>query len=184
MQIARNRLQDDALPYPVDNPPGSASRLARTVYTLIRFAVGAIFVWSGTVKLLDHRHFAVIIEAYGLIPEAAVVPGALALSLLELLAGLGLMRDLRGSLVLITGMLMLFMAILGYGLWMGLDVDCGCFGPGDPEAGAFHGMRPALYRDMVMAAAIGYLFLWRRIGSVRPRAFCELLTTDRTRRRS
>ena len=41
----------------------------------------------------------------------------------------------------------LFMAILGYGISMGLDVDCGCFGPEDPESKAFHGLRAALYRD-------------------------------------
>jgi len=57
---------------------------------------------------------------------------------------------------------------VGYGLELGLDVDCGCFGPGDPEGRAYHSLRPALYRDTIMLAGIGYLFLWRRWQSARP----------------
>ncbi len=178
MRLIRQSLRDDTLvhrrAFRPQAPSSSKYRLAALAYTLIRFAIGAVFVWSGAIKLLDHRNFAVIIESYGLIPEATVVPTAIVLSLLELLAGLGLIWDLQGTLSVITGLLLLFMAILGYGLWMGLDVDCGCFGPEDPEAEAYHGLRPALYRDMVMMAGIGYLFLWRRIGSIRPRSISEL----------
>ncbi|MEJ2158353.1 MAG: DoxX family protein, partial [Desulfobacteraceae bacterium] len=59
-------------------------------------------------------------------------------------------------------LLLLFMMVLGYGIWLGLDVDCGCFAAGDPEGGAYHGLRPALYRDAVMLAGMGYLILWKR----------------------
>jgi hypothetical protein len=74
--------------------------------------------------------------------------------LLEVIAGIGLLFDIRGSLALITGLLVLFMVVLGYGIWMGLDVDCGCFGPEDPEAEAFHGLRLSLFRDLVMMAGV------------------------------
>ena len=160
--------------FPSLAPSSSKSKFASLVYTLIRVAIGTVFLWSGTHKLVDHRHFAVIIEAYGLISDAIVSPTAILLSFLELVAGFGLMWDLKGSLVLVTGMLLLFMTILGYGMWMGLDVDCGCFGPLDLEAEAYHGLRPALYRDLVLLAGIGYLFFWRRIGSIRPRRLSEL----------
>lgn len=173
MLIVKHHERDDAVvrTNAVQSPSSvfSGYRVGRLAYCLIRIAIGAIFVWSGASKLLDHQQFAVIIEAYGLIPEMTVVPTAFTLTLLELLAGIGLILDIQGSLGLITGMLLLFMAILSYGLWIGLDVDCGCFGPEDPEAEAFHGLRPALYRDMVMLTGIGYLFFWRRIASIRPR---------------
>jgi hypothetical protein len=71
------------------------------------------------------------------------------------------MLDIQGSLVVITGLLGFFMVILGYGIWMGLDVDCGCFGPDDPETRAFHGLRSALVRDMIMMLSIFYLY-WSR----------------------
>ena len=138
------------------------------LYRLVRFSLGIVFVWSGCAKLIDPSGFAAIIEAYGLIPQALVLPTAWLLSLLEILTGAGLICNLQGCLGLMTGLLIFFMGILGYGLGLGLDVDCGCFGPGDPEGRAYHSLRPALYRDTIMLAGIGYLFLWRRWQSARP----------------
>ena len=96
------------------------------------------------------------------------MPVAVGLPVLEVIAGIGLLLDVRGSLALITGLLVLFMVVLGYGIWMGLDVDCGCFGPKDPEAEAFHSLRPALYRDFVMITGVVYLYFWRRYQSIKP----------------
>ncbi len=131
------------------------------LYFLVRLAFSVIFFWSGLTKLLDPVSFAVVVDAFGLMPESWVMPAAVGLSILEIAAAAGLLLDVRGSLTLASGMLVLFMAVLAYGLWLGLDVDCGCFGPGDPEGKAFHGLRPALYRDLVMMAGIFYLYLWR-----------------------
>ena len=151
-----------------------SSKTALWIYRLLRLSVGITFIWSGLSKLIDPKSFATIIEAYGLIPEAAIVPAAIGLSLLEVAAGAGLVIDMQWSLAVIAGLLILFAAILGYGLWMGLDVDCGCFGTDDPEGAAYHSLRPALYRDMAMLAGIGYLFLWRRQQSVQPIRFSDL----------
>ena len=125
-------------------------------------------MWSGIAKLMDPKSFAVIIEAFGLIPESLVMPAAVFLPALEVIAALGLIVDIEGSLATVSGLLILFMAILGYGIWMGLDLDCGCFGPNDPEAKAYHGLRPALYRDIVMMAGVLYLYFWRFSRSFRP----------------
>jgi hypothetical protein len=59
----------------------------------------------------------------------------------------------------------LFIAVLAYGLWMGLDVDCGCFGPEDPEAEAFHALRLSFYRDLLMLTGVGFMYGWRRIAA-------------------
>lgn len=159
----------------VDFPstPSSVDRLL-WFYRFTRIGLGAVFVWSGFNKLLDPLGFAIIIESYGLIPEITVFPAALLLSSIELVAGLGLICDLQYTLGLITGLLVLFLLILGYGLWMGLDADCGCFGPGDPEAGAYHGLRSALYRDLSMLAGIGYLYYHRRRQSIQPLTFSNV----------
>lgn len=130
-------------------------------YRVIRILLGGIFLWSGLSKLIDLAPFVIIIDAYGLIPEGWTMTVALGLSILEIIAGLGLLLDIRGMLAVIAALLVMFMAILGYGVWMGLDIDCGCFGPGDPEAKAYNGLRPALYRDIVMMAGVLYLYFWR-----------------------
>jgi len=137
------------------------SRLSSLLYTLIRWLLGSIFLVSGVSKLSDLQQFAHIIEAYGLISPELVFPAGLGLSLLEVLAGLGLVLDVRYALTTITGQLILFIFILGYGLALGLDVDCGCFGSDDPEGNAFHSLRPALYRDLAMLAGVGFLYFQR-----------------------
>ncbi|MCB2145532.1 MAG: DoxX family membrane protein [Deltaproteobacteria bacterium] len=151
------------------------------MYRLLRWLLGGLFIYSGATKLLAPHLFAVLIDAYGIVPDGLLMPVAVILPALEVLAGVGLLFDIHGSLVVITGLLLLFVAILGYGIWMGLDVDCGCFGPEDPEAEAFHGLRPALYRDMVMLTAVVFLYGWRRYRRVQTRKISLLMDKWLTR---
>ena len=130
--------------------------------------LGVIFIYAGGTKLLEPETFAVLIEAYGIVPEGLLMPVAIGLPFLEVVAGFGLLFDIRGSLALITGLLVLFMVVLGYGIWMGLDVDCGCFGPEDPEAKAFHGLRLSLLRNLVMMTGVIFIYGWRRYRAIRP----------------
>jgi hypothetical protein len=137
-------------------------------YRICRFTLGSIFIYAGGTKLLEPEIFAVLIEAYGIVPEGLLMPVAVGLPLLEVIAGIGLLFDIRGSLALISGLLVFFSGVLGYGIWIGLDVDCGCFGPEDPEAEAFHGLRLSLYRDLVMIAGVIFIYGWRRYRAIRP----------------
>lgn len=143
-------------------------KLFDLTYQLFRWGLGAVFIYAGSVKLLAPQTFAILIDAYGLVPEFLLMPVAIALPALEVAAGIGLIFDIEGSLPVTGGLLVLFVAILSYGIWMGLDVDCGCFGPDDPEAAAFHGLRESLCRDLVMIAGIVFLFVWRRYRAIRP----------------
>lgn len=138
------------------------------LYRLCRWTLGGIYIFAGGTKLLEPEIFAVLIDAYGIVPEGLLMPVAIGLPFLEVIAGFGLLFDIRGSLALITGLLVLFMMVLGYGIWMGLDVDCGCFGPEDPEAEAFHGLRLSLFRDLVMVIGVIFIYGWRRYRAIRP----------------
>jgi len=138
------------------------------IYKLTRWLLGGVFIYAGSTKLLEPETFAVLIEAYGVLPEILLMPVAVALPALEVTAGIGLLFDIEGSLSVVAGLVGLFIAILGYGIWMGLDVDCGCFGPDDPEAEAFHGLRLSLYRDLVMLAGIAFIYGWRRYRAIKP----------------
>lgn len=108
---------------------------------------------------MDPRAFARAISGYGLIPEVLLVPVAIGLPLLELLGGLGLAFDYRGGLKVITGLLLIFLLVLGYGVIKDLDVDCGCFSA--EEIHARDSLRVALYRDIGLLASVLYLFYWR-----------------------
>ena len=138
------------------------------IYILTRCVIGIIFIYAGIVKLAEPKVFAVLIDSFGILPSVMITPAALGLPLLEILTGAGLMFNIRGSLVIITAMLILFIAVLGYGVSMGLDIDCGCFGPGDPEAKAFYGLRTTLFRDIILLALCVYLYTWQRTKAIKP----------------
>ena len=129
-------------------------------YRLIRIALGIVFVWAGAAKLMDPESFADIISAYELVPEAFLVPVAIGLPALELIAGLCLIFDVRGSLSVILSLLVMFAFVLWFGILKDLDIDCGCFSAEELKVHA--DLRSALYRDLGMIAAALYLFWWRR----------------------
>jgi uncharacterized membrane protein YphA (DoxX/SURF4 family) len=126
-------------------------------YRVVRFALGSIFVYAGLTKLLDPKAFAKLISHYDLIPESLLVPVAIGLPVVEFLAGLGLIFAIRGSLSIIFGLLIMFVVVLWYGILRNLDIDCGCFSPQEIKSHA--SLWHAFYRDIVMIAAAGYLFL-------------------------
>ncbi|MCP4669624.1 MAG: DoxX family protein, partial [Deltaproteobacteria bacterium] len=82
-------------------------------YRLTRTLVAAVFLWSGGTKMMDPAAFAEIVEAYGLVPDIGIMAIAVGLPALEFVAALGLLLDLRGSLGVISGLLILFMGVLG-----------------------------------------------------------------------
>lgn len=132
-----------------------------TIYQLARFALCAAFIYAAVSKLSDPRAFAVVIEAFGFVPDAALLPIAIGLPALEVVAAIALAFERKGGLTSITLLLLLFIAILGYGIHMGLAVDCGCFGPDEPEARAFSSLYSSFIRDMAMLAGCAYLYGWR-----------------------
>ncbi|MCB2187832.1 MAG: hypothetical protein KQJ78_15535 [Deltaproteobacteria bacterium] len=131
-------------------------------YLVVRLALAGLFLAAGALKLLDLDAFAKTIAAFGLLPGFLVPWAALLLPPLEIVAALALALDRPLGLAAVSGFLVLFLLVLLYALWLGLDIDCGCYGPGDPEGEAFHSLRTSLYRDLGMLAGAGYLY-WLRL---------------------
>ena len=131
------------------------------IYRLVLWALSVLFIWAGTVKLTDLVSFGVVIRDFGIVPEWSVMAIAIALPVLEILAAVGLVLNIRGSLTIITGLLALFILIVGYAILLGLDIDCGCFGPEDPEFRAYSSLHITLYRDMAMLSGVFFLYCWR-----------------------
>lgn len=136
------------------------------MYRIIRWILAGIFIWSGVSKLIEPDNFAVIIDEFNILPTSLVWPTAYALPVLEVVAGIGLVFDLWGSLTFITGLMILFMAVLVYGIRMGIDVDCGCFGMFDPATSLYGKLKPALVRDIIIMFGVIYLyyFRWKKKG--------------------
>jgi uncharacterized membrane protein YphA (DoxX/SURF4 family) len=131
------------------------------LYRIVRLGLAALFIYAGVTKLLDPKAFAHIVSAYGIVPESILPVVAVGLPLLETVAGIGLLLDIRGSLAVISGMLGLFIFVLEFGILKNLDVDCGCFGT--EELAQRGSLRQALYRDLALIGIIvPYLYLSRR----------------------
>jgi uncharacterized membrane protein YphA (DoxX/SURF4 family) len=128
-------------------------------YHLPRIALGGIFIYSGIIKLADVKGFANLISQYDLVPEQLLAPVAIGLPGLELLAGMALLFEIPGALATIFAMLLMFCTVLWYGILKDLDIDCGCFST--KELQGQDSLRQALYRDFVMIAVCGGLFLYR-----------------------
>jgi hypothetical protein len=126
--------------------------------------VAGLFLYASFFKLRDTEAFAEAISEFGLIGENVLFATALAIIALEIVAGLGLLLDIRGALGLIVALLFVFVAVLGHGISLGLDISCGCLGPGDSELG----LHEALLRDFVLLAACGYLYWSRWVRSSPP----------------
>ena len=150
------------------SPSPARAPVLHWAYRLTRWGLAAVFFGAGAAKLADPAAFAALIDAYGLVPDPLLLPLAVGLPLTEVVAAIGLLADIRGSLAVIAGLMAVFVAILAYGIRLGLDVDCGCFGPDDIESRAYHGLQAALNRDLIMTAGIAFLYAWRRSRSVRP----------------
>ena len=127
----------------------------------MRLLLGGIFLIAGVAKLVDPRAFARIISAYGLLPEELLVPAAIGLPAIELLAGLCLSFNVRGSLAAICALLTCFLFVLGYAIWKNLDVDCGCFS--QLEIHAKNSLLSAFLRDLGLMAVSFYLMAWQRV---------------------
>lgn len=132
---------------------------------LIRIGLGMVFVYAGITKLMDPKAFARIISQYDLLPEPFLPIAAIGLPLLELLAGIGLILSIRGSLSLVFTLLIFFIAILWYGILKDLNVDCGCFSGEELKGQA--SLWEAFYRDLIMTGAAIFIFYLRWVQSDR-----------------
>lgn len=130
------------------------------LYHLLRLSLAFIFIYAGLVKLMNPQAFAHALAQFELIPDGLLPIVALGLPGVELLAGLGLAFDLRFCMTAILVMLTGFLLILGYAILKDLDIDCGCFTL--DELTERTSVKMAFFRDLLMVAAICFLFWWRR----------------------
>jgi uncharacterized membrane protein YphA (DoxX/SURF4 family) len=94
-----------------------------------RFVLGGVFIYASLDKIRHPELFAEAVYNYQLSPEVAVNLVALWLPWLELLSGglLVLGVWVRASSLILSGLLIIFLASLGINLARGLDIHCGCF---------------------------------------------------------
>ena len=110
------------------------NRIFRAVALVLRLALGGIFVYAAWSKLKDPwALFAMGIDSYHALPLWAVEWVARTLPWVELMVGALLIagRWMRVATVATSLMLMVFFGLMVRAYSQGLEINCGCFGPGE-----------------------------------------------------
>jgi uncharacterized membrane protein YphA (DoxX/SURF4 family) len=139
------------------------NKVLRPVLLAIRIVLGAVFVYGGYVKLrAPWPLFGMAIDSYHLVPLRYIEPLARTIPWFEVVVGLLLIfgRFMRISTATVSLTLAIFFAAMLHAFLNHQEIDCGCFGPGDPIS------KWTLLRDGSMLA--GSLFLtWMALRSPR-----------------
>lgn len=132
----------------------------RTVLIVFRIVLGGLFVYAGAIKALGPLDFAQNIRNYRLVGQSLSFAVALVLPWLEILAGAFLVAGIwkRGASLVVSGLLVFFIALTVLTMIRGLDIDCGCFGAVDRKAGL-----SVILEDLAMLYP-GLCVLWAPAG--------------------
>ena len=123
-----------------------------------RFVLGAVFLVAGGMKVAHPGDFFSDLLGFGVpFPELFLRVVAVYLPWLEVFAGLGLLLNFWPETVrpLMAALCLVFVLMLGQAVLRGLDLNCGCFGPGG--RGWFERPDVALVRAVVLFALSIYV---------------------------
>jgi uncharacterized membrane protein YphA (DoxX/SURF4 family) len=115
----------------------------------LRIGLGAVFVYSAWTKLRDPwALFGMAIDSYHALPPWAVEWVARTLPWVELAIGVLLIigRWMRIASVVASALLLVFFGLMVRAFAKGMEINCGCFGPGEIIS------RMTLLRDGAMLA--------------------------------
>ncbi len=107
----------------------------RLIGLALRVFLGGAFLYAAWLKLREPwMLFAMAVDAYKLLPQWAVILVARTLPWAELLLGLLLIAGkwMRFTSAAVSALLAGFLAMMAFTYFKGLQIDCGCFGSGDP----------------------------------------------------
>ena len=112
-------------------------RLARNFRTLIprqflsrllHWPLGLLFLYSGSVKIFRLPQFAQAVGEFGIVLDGLVKLTAFTVCVLELGLAYALWRQSSWAMLATALLLVGFLGVLLYGVAIGLDIECGCFG--------------------------------------------------------
>jgi uncharacterized membrane protein YphA (DoxX/SURF4 family) len=126
----------------------------------LELVLGGLFFYAGLQKLLHPYEFAEAILAYQMLPVSLVGLAAAVLPWVEIAAGLCLAAGLkrRSCLLILSGLLAAFLAVILITLARGLKIDCGCGLFFQRQVGL-----AAIAEDLFLLAWAMGLYGWERI---------------------
>jgi uncharacterized membrane protein YphA (DoxX/SURF4 family) len=94
-----------------------------------RLILGVVFIYASIDKILYPADFAKAVYNYQILPDYLINLTAIILPWLELILGIFLIIDLfrKGSVCIVTFLLVVFLGAMIFNLARGMDIHCGCF---------------------------------------------------------
>lgn len=110
--------------------PGTVNAALSWIGLAVRLGAAAVWITAGAAKVPQIPAFHVLVQRYGILPDALAGPFSSLLPFLELAIGLYLAVGLfvRGTALAATLLLAAFLAAQVSAMVRGLSLDCGCFG--------------------------------------------------------
>jgi uncharacterized membrane protein YphA (DoxX/SURF4 family) len=101
----------------------------RYLLLALRLIIGGLFIYASLDKIAHPEAFAQAISNYKITPYWGINMIALVLPWVEFVAGLTLILGLwvRGSSLLLTAMILVFIGAMAQASLRGIDTHCGCF---------------------------------------------------------
>jgi len=126
-----------------------------------RLVVGGVFIYASLDKILHPDQFARIIFNYHLVPASLINLAAIMLPWVEFGAGLFLIMGVwtRASGLILTALVVVFIAALAINWFRGVSLECGCFTVSGAAKGAIGSL---ILRDVVLLALALQATFWAR----------------------
>ncbi len=136
------------------------SSLRPLLFWALRLGLGALFVYTGVIKLADPTAFALEIHNYQLFPALAPLLAG-SLPAVELAIGAALLAGprpwLRAGALACAALMVVFTVAVGSAVARGINISCGCFGAGSGPV-----TMATVLRDVVLLAASAALLVLSR----------------------
>ena len=103
--------------------------IKKYIILFFRYFLGFIFIYASLDKIVDPISFSSNIDNYHITPIAINNMIALLIPWVELFIVLGLIfnKYIKGSIMIMLVLLILFIMMLSQAYYRGIDIHCGCF---------------------------------------------------------
>jgi uncharacterized membrane protein YphA (DoxX/SURF4 family) len=107
----------------------SSTLYGNKLTVVIRILLGAMLVFSGSLKIIDPEAFGKVIARYDILPEILIAYAAVMVPALELLVGLSLLIGckVRASALISVLLMAAFIVFMAVNVVRDRRFDCGCF---------------------------------------------------------
>ena len=104
------------------------------ILTLLRLALGGLYVFAGVIKLQGPLDFSTSVMAFKILPDHLAQLATFAIPWTEVICGVALLAGwwARASALVLAVLTGIFIAGIASVLERGLSVNCGCFGKLSP----------------------------------------------------